>query len=510
MGSGYPAPMLDRAAVRIVRDVREWLSDQRGHDAARADWQPGGNAAGSLEVLLQARQDWLNCPDPTLWRTGDAHRLLIDVAAPRLTDVHRVSEHGPAVLQILFDFLDATDRFHPASTRVTTLRKELGRASARFPTAMADESVWRLAKRVFTAALADGVDPGDDEAIDRWAAAFNAAPAERRRAVLGVLLDRQPELLTAQFVIRDSQVAAIAPGAPIPPELRRHDSDTCPDCAAVPANPPIALPAVSELAAAARESTLLRNVLACGRWAAGGRGVTKHGFPSPANTRSLAAALGIDVSDSVRDPRDHLGVLRNWWLALDADVLQLHRTEVVAGPALADLEQAMAGTADPDHTLEVWKDIADIAVEGPTRRDTRDSRVAELSEFCRPWGPRALGELYRADDVVAVEELVDALVTAYHGPAANEMLAMLAGTAVRTGLLAASEAGVASVQVPADLALNPDFAPMVDGSGGIMGDPAWAMVPAEGTRVELTPLGRYFVRLNLLAERTHAPLLEPA
>lgn len=503
--------MLNRAAVRIVRDVREWLSDQTSNDAAvPADWQPGGNAVGSLEMLLQARQDWLNCPDPTLWRTGDAHRLLIDVAAPRLTNVHKLTEHGPAVLQILFDFLDATDRFHPASTRVVTLRKELGRASAKFPAAMADESVWRMAKRVFTAALADGVDPDDDDAVDRWAATFNAAPADRRRAVLGALLDRQPELLTAQFVIRDSQVAAIAPGAPIPPELRRHDPDTCPDCSTTPVNPPIALPADSELAAAARTSTLLRNMLACGRWATGGRGVTKHGFPSPANTRSLAAALGIEVADSVRDPRDHLGVLRTWWSALDADVVRLHRTEVIAGPALAALEQAMAGTAGPDHTLGVWKDIADIAVTGPTRRDTSDGRTAELAEFCRPWGPRALGELYRADAVVDVVDLVDALVTEYHGPAANEMLAMMVGAAVRTGLLAASEAGMATVQVPDDVALDPDMAPMADGSGGILGEPTWAVLPIEGTRVELTPLGRYFVRLNLLAEGTHAPLLEPA
>jgi hypothetical protein len=502
--------MLNRAAVRTVRDIREWLSDQIDDKADRAGWQPGGNAVRNLEILLQARQDWLNCPDPTLWKTGDAHRLLIDVAAPRLTDVHRVSEHGPAVLQILFDFLDATDRFHPASMRVATLRKELDRASAKFRAAMADESVWRLAKRVFTAALADGVDPDDDDAVDAWAAGFSAAAAERRRAVLGALLDRQPELLTAQFVIRDNQVAAIAPGAPIPQQLRRHDPNSCPDCSATPANPPVALPEVGELAAAARESTLLRNMLTYGRWATGGRGVAKHGFPSPANTRSLAEALGIEVRDSVRDPRDHLGLLRTWWLALDADVVRLHRTEVVAGPALVALERAMAATADPDHTLEVWKDIADIAVTGPTRLDTRDSRAAEFAEFCRPWGPRALGELYRADDVGAVDELVDALVTDYHGPAANEMLAMVASTAVRTGLLAAAEAGMATVQVRDDVALGSDIAPMVDGSGAILGDPAWAVVPIEGTRVELTPLGRYFVRLNLIAEGTHAPLLEPA
>jgi hypothetical protein len=270
------------------------------------------------------------------------------------------------------------------------------------------------------------------------------------------------------------------------------------------------LSAVSELAAAARKSTLLQNMAACGRWAKGGRGVTKHGFPTPANTRSLAAALGIEVSDSVRDPHDQLGLLRSWWLALDAEVMQLHRTDVVAGPALAALEQAMADSADPDHTLGVWKDIADIAVTGPTRLDPNDSRPAELDEFFRPWGPRALGELYRADDVVTLDDLVDTLVTEYHGPAANEMLARMTGVAVRTGLHAATEAGMATVQVPADVDVDPDIAPLVDGSGAILGAPAWAVTSIEGTRIELTPLGRYCVRLNLLAEGTHAPLLESA
>jgi hypothetical protein len=201
-------------------------------------------------------------------------------------------------------------------------------------------------------------------------------------------------------------------------------------------------------------------------------------------------------------------LLRSWWLALDAEVVQLHRTEVVAGPALAAVEQAMADTADPDHTLGVWKDIADIAVTGPMV--AKDSRVAELDEFIRPWGPRALGELYRADDAVAIADLVDALHDEYHGPAASEMLAKMTGVAVRTGLQAATEAGMAIVQVPTDVDIDPDISSLVDGSGGILGAPAWAVTTIEGASVELTPLGRYAVRLNLLAEGTHAPLLEPA
>jgi hypothetical protein len=500
--------MLNRAAVRIVRDIREWLSRHVDYGVADEDWQPGGNALTSLELLLQARHDWLDSPDPTLWKTGDAHRVLIDAAAPRLTGDYGLSEHGPAVLKILVDFLDDTDRFHPASMRVATLRKELDRATAKFPAAMADESVWRLAKRVFIAMRADGVDPEDDTAVDAWAAAFSAAPAERRRTVLGVLLDRQPELLSAQFIVREDKVVALAPGAPVPPQFRRHDPDTCESCQEVPANPPIALPPASELAAAARESTLLRNMVACGRWAAAGRAVSKNGFPSPADSRSLAVAIGMDVPASVREPRGHLGLIRSWRLALDAEVLQLHRTEVVAGPALADLEKSVTGNTDSDHILRVWKDIADIAVIGPTQLTAKDRPVPKLDEFNQPWGPRALGELYRINEPAQLDDLIDTLVTDYHGPLANEMLAMMTGVAVRSSLYAGTEAGIVSVTVSANADIDPDIARLIDGSGHILGEAAWAVVPIAGTRVELTSLGRYFVRLKLLAEGSHAPLLD--
>lgn len=504
--------MLNRASVRIVRDVREWLSGRTDHDDAGGDWSPDGDAVCCLEMLLQAREGWLDSPDPTLWRTGDAHRLLIDTVAPRLTDMYRLAEFGPVVLRALVDFLDDTDRFHPASMRVAALRKELERAIAKFPAAMSDKSVWRLAKRIFAAMRVDGVDITDDDAVDAWAAEFSTADSGRRDAVLGALLDRQPELLTAQFVIRGEQVAAIAPGAPVPPELRRHDPDTCPDCSAAPAHPPISLPPTGELADAARESALLRQMLAVGLWARAGRKVTRQGFPAPADTRSLATALGIEVGDDVRDPRGHVGLIRAWRLALDTEALLLHRTAVVAGPALPVLEQAVAVDTDPECTLRMWTDVADIALAGPARLSTDDNQVARLDEFSQPWGPRALGELYRIDGPIQLDDLTEGLITDHHGTHAEDLLVVMIGAAVCNGLLVATLAGCVRVTVPNDADTHPDaeIDQRVRRSGPLADEPAWAVVPVPGTRVELTPLGRYLVRLNLLAEGSHAPVLEPA
>lgn len=467
------------------------------------DRLPNGNAACCLEMLLEARKNWLDRPDPTLWKTGDAHRLLIDTAAPRLTDAYQLTERGPTVLRVLIDFLADTDRFHPASMRIASLRRELDRVTAKYAAAMADESVWRLAKRIFTAIRADGIDPADDATVDAWAAAFSTAPTGRRRAVLGVLLDRQPEFLTCQFVIQDSQVAAIVPGVPIPPQFRRHDPDTCPDCSATPPNPPVALPPITELADAARESVLMRKMVACGRWVGTGREATRQDFPSAADTRSLGAALGVEVGGAVRDPRDQLGLIRRWRLALDVEVLRLHRTAVVAGPGFTALESAMADDTDPEHTLRVWKDIVDIAVTGPVPLAVGDTPLPKLDEFSRPWGPRALGELYRSTEPTQLDDLINRLITDYHGADAEEMLAALIDPAVRTGLLAAAEAGAIAV-------IHDEIAPLTRRSDIMLGEPTWAVASLPGARVELTPLGRYLGRLNLLAEDSHAPLLEPA
>jgi hypothetical protein len=58
---------------------------------------------------------------------------------------------------------------------------------------MADTSRWRLAKRVFTAILADGI-PLDAEpaVLDAWAQRFTARDAAGRREVLGELMDQHP------------------------------------------------------------------------------------------------------------------------------------------------------------------------------------------------------------------------------------------------------------------------------------------------------------------------------
>ncbi|MFC5109773.1 hypothetical protein [Kibdelosporangium philippinense] len=43
---------------------------------SEVDRLPGGDAVCCVEVLLEARENWLSIPDATLWKTGNARRLL--------------------------------------------------------------------------------------------------------------------------------------------------------------------------------------------------------------------------------------------------------------------------------------------------------------------------------------------------------------------------------------------------------------------------------------------------
>jgi hypothetical protein len=154
------------------------------------------------------------------------------------------------------------------------------------------------------------------------------------------------------------------------------------------------------------------------------------------------------------------------------------RASSTTGPVPRKAEDAGAARQSQSVTA-VLDNVAEAG--GPDRPQlVTDSRVADLDEFSRPWRPRALGRLYRADDVVTDDDLADALVIEYRGAAAGELLTKMTGAAVRTGLHAATEAGMATVQVPTDIGIGPDLAPLVDGSGEITGAPAWLVAPVEG------------------------------
>ncbi|RAY13065.1 hypothetical protein DPM19_21420 [Actinomadura craniellae] len=213
---------------------------------------------------------------------------------------------------------------------------------------------------------ADGVDLGDDAAVQRWVEAFDALP-ERERFARTVGHLQQAEDLWV---------------------------------------PPVRLAPPGELAAAARASGLTAAATGLAGWA-GERALPEDG-PAGADAAAAAAALGLD------DPEEG-GVRRIWYAALAAGLLVAEDDRVVPGPDL------LTG-ADDETTCEIWFRLLDAAVSadadpaaGPVRAEL-PGVLLHLYERAEPV-PR---------DELA-EALLEHFAQEYDAPPAETVVAALDG-----------------------------------------------------------------------------------
>jgi hypothetical protein len=288
---GYSPLVLSRLQHRVVDEFATWGS-ARG---IMPDGDAGIRWRERITVLLQGRATYLDQPDPTRWRSGDVHDLFMAYVVPRQVDAWDLAEQGLTTIRDYLRFLHVNDRLHPASTRVSTLLKELDRLASKYPSAMADVSRWRLAKRVFTAILADGI-PLDAEpaALDAWAQRFNARDPDSRRGVLGDLMDQKPGYGAGRLLIHDGQVAMLAPGVPAAKHLVWPDLACDCGCEQQARFPPVTLPDPAVLAKTVSTDGAgqLRRLAALAAWAGEDSKTVDHrGEPRKADHPDLLAAI---------------------------------------------------------------------------------------------------------------------------------------------------------------------------------------------------------------------------
>lgn len=121
---------------------------------------------------------------------------------------------------------------------------------------MRNPAAWSMGKRLMQAALADGADPEDPDAMDAWLEAFNERPEAERAEVLGPL-----------------------PGEAVPGPGPRPPVIDLPD---------------EELLAAAEASLLLQRVGRLVEFVGGGRPVTDEGVLPAEDAEALVEALGVE------------------------------------------------------------------------------------------------------------------------------------------------------------------------------------------------------------------------
>jgi hypothetical protein len=421
-----------------------------------------------IGVLLTSRCDLLGKPDPTRWRSGDVHELLIQYCAPRQIDIYGVGRHALDAVRDYLLFLDQSGLMHPGSTKAGTLLKELDRLAPKFGPAMADRSRWWLAKRMLTAMIEDGVDLGDEDAMDRWARVFSALPAEERRQVLGELMTKDPRLGTTAVLVNGTEVAFVhSPPEPCKHRVWSETGCTCGTCLPV-SYPPDRLPDDEELAkevAAHGTEYLSKLVHLADLVGEDGLPVDQHGQPRRDASYEIAEDFRFNPAGGAR-MRDIPQLRVLWNLALEFGIIEFRHARAVPGSRLDLARHVIDGQAGADDTLDLWHGVfAEICSPATLNMDGR--LYQSLREEISSWPIHFLTELYLripAEEYAYTGRLVRTILDNHH-PGIDEL-----------------------VKTVIDLALS-----YLDEHGAVelYGSP-WEQ------EVRLTDLGRYAVRRQLL------------
>ncbi|WP_034267799.1 hypothetical protein [Actinospica robiniae] len=472
-----------------------WLSDKGLSELAEP-----------AQFLLTGRRNYSTSREPTYWRSGDVHALLLVIAPERLTDPGTLAEHGAEALEAFLRFLDETGRLHPASTKIPALLKELARAADKMAPAMADRSRWGMAKTLYTAMLADGVALGDESGAQNWFAAFNETDEQHRHTVLAALLTRQPELRDAYFVVRDGIVAA----------LRRDQRDTL-----APAQLPtqlqvpqpqtyraVRLRPETELAVHAARSLTLHRMAALAEWARPGRAVTKKG---ELLDRDLTTAAEFITEHCVTPSSELVLGTEVLPVAYAMECVEIRYGKLTAGERLGELTAVLSGGASPADILSYWLEAFDCAMR-PDRTPVRDRHLAKLDpiiEELEPISAWTLEALYIAARPLAWDDLISETLadSQFEGADDDKLLGLLISTSVRARLHAAMRHGAVSATWDTSMPAALDEQTRATAQRLVeQGTEPWQMLELPGLTIELTPLGTWGMRENLHAEGNIAPV----
>lgn len=463
--------------------------------------------AEPARCLLAGRRDYSSSQEPTYWRSGDVHTLLLVLAPERLTDPGGLAERAPAALEAFLRFLGETGRLHPASTKIPALLKEVARAADKVAPAMADRSRWGMAKTLYMAMLADGVALDDESGAQDWFAAFNASDDQHRHAVLAAVLARQPELHDAYFVARAGTVAALRRDrrdklspADLPPQWQVPQPQTY---RAVRLRPE------AELAAHAARSLTLRRVAALAAWARpGGRVLTKKGELLDQDLTAAAAY----ITEHCDTPCSRLALGSEVLpVAYAMEGVEIRHGALTAGERLGELTAVLSGDVPAADTLSYWLEAFDCVMR-PDRPPVRDRALAKLDpiiEELEPISAWAMETLYIAGRPLAWAELISETLadSEFEGADDDQLVALLISTGVRARLHAAMRHGAVSATWDASaLAALDEQTRATAARLADRGSEPWQMLDLPGLSIELTPLGTWGMRENLLAEGNTAPV----
>jgi hypothetical protein len=423
--------------------------------------------AGEMQSLLDLMRDYLDIDRPADLSQGDLEQLLLRIYPRKITvlDPEDTENTIPAVR----DFLAyLAERGEIPAGRARALERELDRIAPRFTDAVMDPSNWGMARSFVQAMAADGVEIGDQAAMDRWIATYNA-----RVAPAGGVSGPWDE-------DEDEEDISVKDAFGLPDRL-----------------PPMRLPSEAELAAMARSAPMMGQLRLLAAWLGPGRAVTENAELAGADAAEAAAALGLGgpaaTDDRARPDLPGVGRMRDvprldylWRLALEAGFIELDEDETHAVPG----ENAGAfGAGDDPEVLDIWTMMFALVIgttlDVAASLDPHRSRELDffghgaalaVMLFLARSGGLPVAEASEVIRIASTDELAPA-------PAAKAWQSWVRAHGDPARLLLDQMAELGAVRI----------------SGSDEGDLAW-----------LTPLGLVAVRTQLVESGVDIPLLPPA
>ena len=404
--------------------------------------------ASELEPLLDLMRDYLGIDTPADLGGGDLEELLLRVYPRKITVLDRADTEDtiPAVRDFLAYLAESGEM---AAGAVRQLERELDRIAPRFADAVMDPSNWGTARSFVQAMAADGVDMGDQAAIDGWIAAFNARvdPAD---GMFGPGEDDED----------DGEDIDLKEAFGLPDRL-----------------PPMRLPTEAELAGMARDAPLPGRLRALAAWLGTGRVVTENAELA-GDAAEATAALGLGARDIPR--LDYY-----WRLALDAGFIELDEDETHALPG----EAAQAWQdGDDDEVLDIWEMLFALVMDTPEVIASLDPRRSRELDFFGQGAALAVTLFLARPDGLPVAEVSEVIRDA----AVDELAPAQAEKTWQSWVRAHGD--------PARLLLDQ----MVAVRAVLISD------SEDGDLARLTPLGLAAIRTQLANSEVEVPLLPPA
>ena len=431
---------------------------------------PGADAS-ELEPLLGLMRDYLGIDTPADLGRGDLEELLLRVYPRKITVLDRADTEDtiPAVRDFLAYLAESGEMAEGAAGR---LERELDRIEPRFADAVMDPSNWGMARSFVQAMAADGVDMGDQAAVDRWIAASNARvdPAD---GMFGPGEDYEDD---------EEEDIGLKEAFGLPDRL-----------------PPMRLPSEAELAAEARGAPLIGQLRALAAWLGTGRAVTENGELAGGEAAEAAAALGLGVP-SARDDQalpgltdlPAVGRMRDvprldylWQLALDAGFIELDEDESHAVPG--EVAEAF-GDGDDDEVLDIWEMLFALVMGALEIFASLDPRRSSELDFFGQGAALAVMLFLARPDGLPVAEVSEVIRDA----AVDELAPAHAAKTWRSWVRAHGD--------PAGLLLD-----LMAELGAIRVSDS-----DDGDLARLTPMGLAAIRTQLVESGVEVPLLPPA